>query len=570
MGIVSSRIEDAFSAPSFRQYQKESINEILSGLEGDADVIVYVAPTGSGKSLVLDGVANAYDGSSFVTTPLNSLVDQIDNDEFITTPTLKGRNNYECIHPEDEGTTVDSAICQRDSDFTCEMKSQCPYYGRKETISHSKVGGTNLAYLMAESMIPKQAESRLDDRDLLIIDECQSIEDFGLSFVSVTLSKRTVPDNIWYNITLPSEEKLDDMDHLTNWLVSDVLSKATDEKQRLEGRTVMNEQQVKDLEKINQFIGRFNNFITDQKEHDWVAQKDIQVEKNAPNNEKLIFEPITIGRFLSDMLYSRGDKIVLSSATIPSGGWLDEIGLGEKNVKRITVPSTFPIENRPIVTKFASEVGKMTYTQREDNAQDMVEMIKHLADFHSGEKGFVHCRSYSMMEMLYRSLLNNGHREWAEANVMLQDQGNREESLREWKENDIQVFFSVAMDEGVDLKDDSCRWQVLAKVLYPSLANKRIKYRMWVRGECKDCGNKQEFWNKNIPSKCPECGSNRFGGDWDWYNSTAAVQIQQAYGRGVRSKDDECVFYILDESAIGLIQRNKELFNDWFLEAIQW
>jgi len=56
--------------------------------------------------------------------------------------------------------------------------------------------------------------------------------------------------------------------------------------------------------------------------------------------------------------------------------------------------------------------------------------------------------------------------------------------------------------------------------------------------------------------------------DWDWYNRKAVIQLEQAYGRAVRSKDDEAVFYILDKSAVGLIKRNREMFHDWFLEAI--
>jgi hypothetical protein len=58
-------------------------------------------------------------------------------------------------------------------------------------------------------------------------------------------------------------------------------------------------------------------------------------------------------------------------------------------------------------------------------------------------------------------------------------------------------------------------------------------------------------------------------GNWDWYNQKAATQIEQAYGRIIRSKDDEGVMYILDESAKDLIRMNAGLFHTWFLEGIE-
>jgi hypothetical protein len=36
----------------------------------------------------------------------------------------------------------------------------------------------------------------------------------------------------------------------------------------------------------------------------------------------------------------------------------------------------------------------------------------------------------------------------------------------------------------------------------------------------------------------------------------------------MRSKEDWCASYILDDSAVSLIKRNKRLCEDWFLEAV--
>lgn len=565
---VEDRVEQAFPAPEFRKYQKEAIVEIVEGLEGDAEVILLNAPTGAGKSLILHTAVRAYkklyseqsgmdmgdqmemqmagvdiepdyEGDAFITTPLNSLVDQMDEDEFIGPDviTLKGRNNYNCVHPEDSGTSVDKAICQREDAFECDIKeTKCPYYSRKYQAKREPEVVTNMSYLMAEGMIPASVEGKLGNRDVLVVDECQSLEDFGMNFISFTISKNTVPKMVWDNLDLPEERHEDHLDVLVEWIETQVMWAIGEAMDYYDSQMMKSEDQLDDYEKLRQFKLRVENFLDDVEENDWIAQVDKQVKKNKKNETKVIFKPIEIGRFLDSLLWNRGEKIILSSATIPGGDWLDEIGLGDKKVKKVNVPSTFPIENRPIITDH--HVGKMTYQEREKNAWPMAQKIKEIAEHHEGEKGFVHCRSYGIADMLRRSYMNHQLGGWFRDNVMVQDKYNREESLEEWINSDKQIFLSVAMDEGVDLEGDKCRWQVLAKTLYKSMADNRVEYRIKERNE------------------------------WDWYNRHAAIQITQAYGRAVRSKEDEAVFYILDSSAINLIKRSAELFPKWFLEAI--
>jgi Rad3-related DNA helicase len=541
---IERAVEESFPAPGFREYQKRSIVEIVKAFEEeDKDLVLYNAPTGSGKSLVIYGAAaamNQLNGwESFITTPLNALVDQVDVDEFIggNIITLKGRNNYDCIHPEDRGTAVNEAICQRDSSFECDRKEQCEYYGRKYAAIEHPYAYTNMAYLMAESMIPGTVEGTFGNRDILFVDECQSLEDFGMNYVSFTVSYRTVPDQVWSNVSIPPEDKEDDMEYMKTWLEEEVLRAVGHAITHLDSIGLMDKDESQELENLKQFRTRVENFLDDVEDNDWVSQIDVDIRKNRPNAKKAVFKPIEIGRFLDDLLWSRADKIVLSSATIPGGGWLEEIGLGGVSAKKMNVPSTFPVENRPII--MGESVGKMTKAERDKNALPMAKKIMAIAEHHEGEKGFVHCRSYNIAKMLKRALTSNGHNRWFKNNVMMQDRYNREESLENWVNSDKQVFFSVAMDEGVDLEGDKCRWQVLAKTLYKHMGDKRTRFRVQERGE------------------------------WDWYNRHAAIQIQQAYGRAVRSKEDEAVFYVLDESAKGLIQMNAHLFNGWFLEAIQ-
>ena len=507
--------------------------------EDDCDVVLVDAPPGFGKSITLYTVLKMLGGDSYYATPLKSLQDQLSDDDFIgdKIQQIKGRNNYPCVLPEAEkGTTVDVAKCQRDSDFECEIKDSCPYYAQKRAAVANDIAVLNLSYLMSVPVTPDPDDGNFSKRERMVVDECQGIEDWAINFIGFTISKRTIPDDVWQNLDWPSSRKWDDYGTMIDFVRNEVLPKAKEMLQYLGAQPMLGEGELKQEERLKDFIQKVERFLEDEQDHRWAVSDESQVKKNQPNTKKVKFQPINVGRFLDGLLWSKAGKVILSSATIPKQGWLEEIGLGDKKVKRLSISSPFPVENRPIVTGEA--VGKMTYKEKDDTIGPMVEKIQQIAEHHAGEKGIVHCRGYNYAKMFKQACVRNGMLDWFNENVAIQDRDNREESLEEWVNSDTQIFLSVNMAEGIDLKGDKCRWQVLLKTKYPAMNDERVKYRI-------------EEMN-----------------DWDWYNRKAVIQLEQAYGRAVRSKDDEAVFYILDKSAVGLIKRNREMFHDWFLEAI--
>ena len=545
------------AAPGYREHQREAVIDILHELYvEDNDVVTLSAPTGAGKSLILYAamatVANVFNRKSFFTTPLNALIDQVEDDEFIEDEviTLKGKNNYSCVHPQDAGAPVDSAICQRTDDFECQFKEQhhesggCPYYGRKHAaLGHSKVV-TNLSYLMANSMIPDDVDSKFSPREILTIDECQSIEDFALQFVQVTVSQRSVPV-VWDEI--PEPPKTEDVDRLAEWLRDDVMPIVRSKLMEFDAKAELSEAENDQQEDLQDFARKVQNLQFDVQENHWVATRDVD-----DDDWRVEFKPIFIGRFLERFLWSQGHKVILSSATIPKGGFLEEIGLDDRSVGRVEVPSTFPVERRPVHTH--QTVGKMTMRERGQTIPKMARAIASIANHHDGQRGFIHAHSYKIASRLYEALPED-----VRARTRVQDGDRREASLEEWLEAPIeesglggrdwnddgreiggQVFISVAMDEGISLDDWRARWQVVAKCAYPYMGPeaKRANYRM------------DEL------------------DDWTWYAGSAAIALQQAVGRGMRSKDDWCHTYILDKSAADLIDRNAYLFEDWFLDAV--
>jgi Rad3-related DNA helicase len=99
------------------------------------------------------------------------------------------------------------------------------------------------------------------------------------------------------------------------------------------------------------------------------------------------------------------------------------------------------------------------------------------------------------------------------------------------------VFVSVAFNEGQDWKYDICDAQILLKVPFPDLGDKRVRRRL-------DLGNRQ------------------------WYENQTLTDVMQAYGRAIRAEDDHARFYIIDGSFNPLVKKWWNQLPDWFREVL--
>jgi Rad3-related DNA helicase len=99
------------------------------------------------------------------------------------------------------------------------------------------------------------------------------------------------------------------------------------------------------------------------------------------------------------------------------------------------------------------------------------------------------------------------------------------------------ILVSPSMINGVDLKDDLSRFQIIMKIPYPNISSNKIKKRQ---------------------SDCP-----------DWYNWKTCVDLVQMYGRSIRSEDDYANTFILDESLSNVMKYNYKYLPIYFTEAIK-
>lgn len=543
--VKNKIIEGYFPFKKFRPYQKRILYDIVNSLESDKDLIILEGPTGFGKSPVNIALGK-YFKPSFYTTPQVKLVNQIARDfcprnlvidgGIGDVVALLGRKNYICreSHQASDICPIRDGLEGIDDNGnevirTCTKEHNCTYWKQKEQAMESDIAVLTFAMLITNTYL--SGESHFSARNLLIIDECHSLESqIAGMFAGFTLSSSTLPK------FKPEEQVYQEE---------------------------MNEELEKDLPRsgrIKDYLPFFNKFerftqkwlplCANERERDKLTNLSrkidymlleidegrkwvIDIPKYKNYSKKLgprKFKPILVDKFLQRKVWSQSNKIILSSATIPFRdnihAWLKRIGLEEMKYEFYSVPMSFPLWNRQIITSCMG--GKMTRKEENKNWEGNVNIIKEIIKKHDGERGVIHTQSYKRARRLYYEL--------NASNTFLHDKGELEGDLiEEWIKTNKMVLISPSIKEGVDLKGELCRFQILLKVPYPNIKDSRVEYLL----------NKKK--------------------DWKWYNNEAIKYIVQMYGRAVRSSNDYAKFYIIDGSFNNLSRKG---FPQWFLDAI--
>ncbi|MBZ6496003.1 helicase C-terminal domain-containing protein [Natrinema longum] len=307
-----------------------------------------------------------------------------------------------------------------------------------------------------------------------------------------------------------------------------------------------------EIEKEIQIMGELRDFVSnievgfsdeyDPEENPWF----VDVNTGPLTATEYKFNPANVGDLLKQQIWNRADKVVLSSATIPSHGatdrkegilkWVDRIGLDPESTHVITEDSPFPVENRRVRIDY---IGNMSSGGFDANIDEISRTINELSTLHPSEKGLVHVSSYKQASHLGETIDDLSDVD-VSVTVHKKEQ-DAESALATWQggQSDsatytgTQILITPSMKEGVDLAGDKCRWQVATKVPYPNLADPRVRYLQENRG-------------------------------WSWYHSEATTELVQAAGRGVRSAEDNCEFYVLDEA----FKNVWHLAPSWYCDAV--
>jgi len=414
---------------------------------------------------------------------------------------------------------------------------KCIYKQKKKEFMDHTEGVTNYSYFMAETSYSKQFVAR----NLLIMDEGHNIYKEVAGFIDVLVTSEITQ---LLNIEFPSTC---DITELFMWVstiyepnlmlkkhnlsiiinnfdtttatATNITKKDTQKKKDIQNKTNNNNYEtIKLHETIDKLACKSRRFLKFFDPNNWVASyinntnntNNTSFVKNSKNkkNKELQIKPIDISCFVNDLLYNFGEKRLILSATIINKSHFCKLnGIPESLCSFISIPSPFPLLNRPI---YYQPVGSMCKIKVDETLVRMVKKIDELLNKHNTVKGIIHCHTYKIGKFIYDniSILNKER-------LLTHTVENRQEIINNHCDAlSPMVLLSPSMTEGVDLKDELSRFQIICKIPFPYLGDPIIRKKM-------------EKWS------------------W-YYNYETIISFVQSLGRSIRNQSDFADSYILD------------------------
>jgi len=508
------------------EHQWDAVEEVVEHYAAGAKVVFVDAPTGSGKTLIGEAVRRVLSRSGHASKALYVCSDRALQDQFLAdydyAKVLKGRANYPT---QDGGSQVDCSDCTKNAGESdcmwCHNPGQCPYLVAKMSAIKSPLSVLNTAYLLAEA----NSAGVFSDRAFSILDECDVLEQVLMGYVEFRVGEKVLK-----KLKLQAPKKGSHYPTIINWIGQELKPKVLQVIGELSGTRTLWGADVSRQREINglkRLAGSIETILALGAEGDnWVRDNDAG---------PLVLKPIKVDLYGDEVLWSHADKWLCMSATIISPDQMaDSLGIEDGTWETVSVPMTFPVENRPI---YQIPVASMTYKEKETAEPLMAQGVLDVVNMHPGDRVLVHAVSYHLAATITRFLKDNVNRPV----VTYTNAGEKEAALKKYRSMPGAIMVASSMDRGVDLKDDDCRVVIIAKIPYPSLKDPQVSKRM------------------HMP-----------GGE-EWYAVQTVRSIVQMTGRGVRSKEDWAKTYMLDaQFGINVFKRNKMLFPKWWRDAVRF
>jgi ATP-dependent DNA helicase DinG len=558
--------------PQIRERQKSVLVDIESAIKSGYRQIFLEAPTGFGKTPVAIAMAR-YLGSSHICTATKDLQTQYRRD-FPFVVEVKGRGNFPCIVKEDMGLdeSCDYGPCVKDDGYDCIYKTRlmdyrvegegtvrelvrldpfaerkyiekmrskskivelewkpCHYFHQKWIGARSSHTVYNYRYFLSDVFYAGTAQKR----NLLVLDEAHQLESEVGDFRSFTIRKNMLP---FLKMKMP-ENKVEDIETWLDFCI-ELKERLFEFAQKAEGIIERSNQKVmtepyteKNLINALEQEATLNAVIDDMKanENNWIVSG---VQRDQSNQlVKVTLMPLDVSGYF-DSILDKGSVSLFMSATILSKDYLCKTaGLESDKVKFIRIQdSDFPVKNRLIHMENVAWLSAKTMAE---SLPKIVGAVDKIMSKHGDEKGIIHTTSYSQLQFIK----DNISKENADRLIETGSKLDRSEVLeRHYSSKKPTVLISPSLHQGVDLKDDFSRFQIIVKVPYPDLTDKRIA---------------------KMKERDPK-----------WYTWNTVLRLVQAYGRSVRSKDDFATTYMLDSSISFLLKNAQDIVPKWFTEAI--
>jgi Rad3-related DNA helicase len=512
---------------SFRPYAEDALRDAEGAFNSGKRFVLINAPTGSGKSGI--AVAFARHFKSAILTPTKVLQNQYaDTKEFGTEYAIFGKNNYRCGLKAFKHLTVDQAICCSDAatieyadltDWSKELSSEklpsvalkskcksadiCPYYSLISNIPTRPGPIVNYDLFFHLKKNPINSRDGIDFGENIVFDEAHHILSKARSIFGYKIIE-SVAEKL-----LGQAAKRNKGETPAQWLARHVM---------LSAEALKSECDIKAAPELQKFYLNAS----------FISQLEIDDERKFfidDRGTEVDIKPVNF-KYLKNLIFYPFKKILLLSATFPKN-FCEIFNISNDEMEAIDIPSSFSKERRPLV--FVKNLPSLNYKSELSDTHPTIVALKTIVEKHSEDKGIIHCSSYSFFKQLKRVLKSDKRFLWVE-----QGDNKSRYLARHASTKDNSVLVSAAMLEGVDLKDNLARFQIMLKLPFPSL----------------------DDYMRRMMSLYD-----------NYYDNEVAMSILQAYGRAVRSDTDYATFYILDGAFYKFLSR-KEILSHYAVEAL--
>lgn len=546
--------EHCFPYPEFRTGQDKTIDKIIKQFESGKKFVLAEMPTGAGKSAVGYTIGK-YFGSYYYVTAQKILQSQLSAD-FGENGTwsnkqpmieLKGRNAYPCnfynrvlCDPLELESYNDKILkkfqklAEESIDCACgeckrKNKSKldfcngyCSYWVQLDKAISSPATLMNFYSFLFQTEMVKH---RWNKRSLLIIDECHNSESVLMDYVSIKFN------DIGYDFEIPELETANGyLDFFENINLVGII------KEKLIEAVENNNPEDEDYWKHQIF--KYKKFKQSISTTDWVPKWEekniIENDFKSPLFRSIELKPLFIKSFANDLLFDKADYVLMMSATILNVGIVcDSLGIDRKDSWATRTKSDFPSKNRPIIFKPS---GSMAFDCKEKTLPKMQKDIEKICKDNIKYKGIIHTHNYAITNFIIKHASDN-----LKNRLFYQKDfdDNKDDLLKAHNESNNGIIIAPAMHEGLDLKEDLSRFQIICKIPYPPLkGDPQLELRIELSNE--------------------------------YFQYLTALKLVQEYGRSVRSNTDWAKTYVLDKCFRNFINGSPHLFPKWFIEAIIW
>jgi ATP-dependent DNA helicase DinG len=522
------------------EYQKNKLNKFF----------LLNLPVGVGKSHLALMIADWYKKNVNKMARVDIITNsKILQDQYANTygsiSDLKGKDNYEC--------ETYACSCAQGAEFNRLNKTSCescPYTYARESYQSGGISLTNFyLYILYAIYNPKLMESR--DAKVLIVDESHEFDDVMSDFITIKITETSIKK---YKFSNEYEliKKLKSVNSITDYVeylkyyngevvstmedmgngMSNIRRNATEDKRDLK---------ISKLLKTKNSDVKMMQLVTDLKQQQSKIEIFLTEYKANPNNwvletgyneklkqRELSLEPIWAYDYLDKYVFSHYDMVFLMSGTILDKNLFCQLnGLDVNKSVYYSIGSPFPLKNRMI---YYMPVGKMSYKSKEETFKRYIPYIKKLLDKYKNKKGIIHTNSFELSNWIKSSIKDK--------RLIFHDSSNKDEMLKfHFDSPEPTVMVSPSMGTGVSFDNDYARFQIIAKVPYPSLGSQKNKMRQ---------------------SNNPE-----------WYSWKTVSGLVQMTGRAVRSDMDYADTIVLDGGFGDVMKHSSQFIPDWIQDAIK-